>query len=85
MQLIAMATPSCEVITRKISESFDRKLSLWDRILIRMHIWSCVFCERYRQQLLAIHRLLAGLSEDELTDIRLSGEAKKRIKETLNN
>ena len=83
MHLIAAATPTCDVVTRKISESFDQKLSLRDRLSIRVHTWSCVFCERYRQQLITIHRLLKNISEDDLPDIQLSPEAKERIKETM--
>jgi len=83
MHLIAAATPACDVITRKISESFDHKLSIWDRLRIRLHTWSCVLCERYRRQLITMHRLLRQISEEDLSDIQLSTEAKKRIKETM--
>ncbi len=83
MHLIAMATPSCEVITQKISESLDRKLSLWDRSRIRLHVWSCVFCERYRQQLMTLNQFLQKISEDDLKDVRLPSETKERIKESL--
>ncbi|HGY54127.1 MAG TPA: hypothetical protein ENK44_00355 [Caldithrix abyssi] len=83
MKLIAMATPSCDVITHKISESFDRQLSLWDRVRIRLHVWSCVFCERYRRQLIMINDFLQKISEEDLSDVHLSAEKKERIKESM--
>ena len=85
MHLITKATPTCDVITHKISESFDHQLSWADRLRIRLHVWSCVLCERYRQQLIIMNQFLQKLNEEELEDIRLSPEVKAHIKESMKN
>ena len=85
MKMMAMMTPSCEIIAHRISESYDRKLSPRERISIRVHNWGCILCERYRQQLLTIHKLLNQYStvENVKQDIVLSDEAKVRLKKHL--
>lgn len=86
MKMMAMMTPSCEIVTRQISESYDRKLSLRERIGIRVHTFGCILCERYRLQLMAIHRLLQKYSENvdqARPDVVLPEEAKQMIKQKL--
>ena len=85
MMLIMWLTPSCEVITKKVSESLDHKLSPYDRLMIRLHTMECHLCARYRTQLLALHEAVQRLSDrfDELDDARLPEESKARIRKTL--
>ncbi len=85
MKLIAMGTPSCEVITHKISESLDHPLSRKDRLMIRLHTYSCIFCARYRQQLLVLHEAMNryAVQYPQTEDIGLSEETKEQIKEKL--
>lgn len=88
MYLIVRSTPSCEVIAQKISLSIDQKISLLERIQIRIHILTCKFCERYRDQLLGLQKMIAKYSGDiindpEITQACLSNEANQRIKQTL--
>jgi len=86
MKLMAMMTPSCEIITHRISESYDRKISFRERLSIRIHTLGCVLCERYRRQLLSIHDILQRYSgdgefieEDEI----LPQASKERLKQRL--
>jgi len=88
MPLIDRLSPSCDVITRKISESMDHPISFRDRFRIRFHILFCAFCKRYRRQLLAIRNMLEKsrdrLEDEDTTDTPvLSPEAKERIKHSL--
>lgn len=81
-------TPTCEVISQKISRSIDEKISLKEKLQIKIHLLGCTLCERYRDQLLAIHKMMAKYSKDleeELPDqtAGLSGEAAKRMKLVL--
>ncbi len=86
MYITAKTTPSCDVISKKISESMDHSLSPLERIQIRVHILGCKFCERYRNQLLSIRKMLLkfddGTIEATLPDAIKLG-MKKAIKEHL--
>lgn len=89
MKIMNSLTPSCEVITHKISESLDRKLSLRERLGVRLHVMGCILCERYRRQMLALHTLLqkyaTELNGELISDATLNPEARERIKTELHN
>ena len=87
MKMIAMATPSCEVIGRKISESFDRPLTIKEHMEIKIHLLGCKFCLRYRDQLLKLHQMTSKLAEEFESgahdDIILDDNIKLKIKENI--
>ena len=88
MKMMAMMTPSCEIITHRISESFDRKLTLRERLSIRIHTLGCVLCNRYRRQLVAIHDILQRYSDNgEFAgeDETLPQASKERLKQQLHD
>ena len=82
--------PSCEIISHKISESMDHKISLTDKIRIRMHLLFCELCTRYRDQLLMLQNMIGRYSQDDLAEndlekkTGLSDSARKKIIENLN-
>lgn len=81
-------TPTCEDIAFLISKSIDTKLSLREKLQVRIHIIGCILCHRYREQLLKLEHLykksLNRLDEDEISEEeRLSDEAYNRIKTNL--
>ena len=59
-------TPVCEDITFLISKGVDTKLSIAERIKIRVHNFGCMLCHRYAKQLYKIDKGLRQLSADEL-------------------
>jgi len=80
--------PPCEVVAQRLSDSLDRRLPLRERIGVKLHLLICVFCTWYGRQILFVHdafRRYAELIEkgDALPDVRLSEEAKARIKKAL--
>ena len=88
MRVMNKITPTCDVITQKISESLDHKISLRNRLKIRLHILFCKWCRRYQRQLLSIHSLfeirLQGEEEGTLPKgSTLTPEARERIKQNL--
>lgn len=86
MPVMARLTPTCEVVSQKVSQSMDHPLPLGDRIRVRLHLLVCELCARYEKQLLAMRRMLEShLNEIEepSSDVRLSDEARKRIKQEL--
>jgi hypothetical protein len=88
--------PPCEEITRLISASMDRRLSVRERITLRLHLWICVWCARYLEQ---VHFLRATLRQhaEHLKDeaylpdgepsatASLSPEARARIRRALSD
>jgi hypothetical protein len=71
----------CKRASQLISLSLDRKLSLAERISLRIHTFICDPCKRFGQQLRAmrnaLQRMSSGIEND--SSIRLSPESKKRI------
>ena len=79
---------NCKEVTRIVSESLDRKLPLHQRMGIRVHLFMCKFCSRYRRQLLILReamRLQTRYDEDAAPPITLPSEARERIKRSLIN
>ena len=79
---------SCKEISYLVSESLDHKLPFWQRIQVRMHLFMCRFCARFRRQTLflkdaARHYLLAVEKTEAVTSDGLSPEARDRIKRSL--
>jgi len=80
--------PSCDVVSRMVSDSLDRPLPLWDRLRIHLHLMFCRFCTRYRRQLMAMRNMFENNHQKEeasqATDQPgLSDSARERIKQSL--
>ena len=45
---------NCKEVSRRLSESMDHRLPLYQRMLIRMHLLMCKYCSRFRRQLLLL-------------------------------
>lgn len=79
---------NCGEVTRLVSESLDRKLPLHQRMGIRIHLFMCKFCSRYRKQLLLMKEVFTCCKESDCSeDIYepLPEEAKERMKHLLNH
>ena len=87
MPVMSKMTPTCNTITQKISESQDRKISLKDRIGIRIHLMGCNFCRRYEQQLIIMRKMIAedlNNTNGSSTEMKLSPDARQRIQQQIN-
>ena len=79
---------SCKDVSRLVSESLDRDLTWYRRIMLRLHIFICGACARYEKQL---HFIRANVSrkvsqENKLSDEppeKLSNDARTRMKQAL--
>ena len=86
---LARRLPTCKEIAPRMSESLDRRLSLGERITLNLHLWICVWCVRYMEQIRALRRISshydAAQIEDGIASTRrsLSPEARDRIKRAL--
>ncbi|MGD9016866.1 MAG: zf-HC2 domain-containing protein [Desulfobacterales bacterium] len=77
---------NCEAVSRKVSESMDRRLSITQRMMIRFHMAMCRHCARFRSQLIKIRELcrLTGPEDEDLAVLPpLSPHARERIVQAL--
>lgn len=47
---------TCREVSKLVSESFDRRLRLWERTGVWLHFLVCKACPRFRRQLQLLHR-----------------------------
>ncbi len=83
---------TCKQIAKLLSEGREHELPLAQRLMIRIHLWLCIFCRRLARQLAFIHRFsqAAGdaaegslISDGDVFDVTLPGEARSRMKKIL--
>ena len=72
----------CKEVTRMVSESLDRKLPFHQRMGIRVHLFMCKFCSRYRKQLLILREVMR-LQEKYIEDTKPWNLAKEGKVEEL--
>lgn len=73
-----------------MSQSLDRRLTLRERVLMNLHLWVCIWCVWYLEQL-NIMRDAAGARAAQLSDeessltTSLPTEARDRLKRALSD
>lgn len=74
----------CREASRLASDAFERRLTLAERLRLRLHLWMCHPCSSYAFNLGALDRLMQQLRRhaDEKAPC-LSGEQKQRIEQFL--
>ncbi len=80
----------CKEATQLISRSMDTSLPVVERIRLRLHLFICELCARYRRQLLLIRETLRRLDAARERPERRAGEtlsedARERIRKSLQN
>lgn len=80
--------PTCKDVAPLMSESLERRLTLQERVLLKLHLWVCIWCVWYLEHLHmmrnAIRRRAAQVADDESSSApTLSAEARERIKRAL--
>ena len=73
---------TCKDVSKLASEAMDRKLSLRERIGMKLHLWVCAACQRYVKHLRFLRRA-AGRAGEELPQTALDSDAKDRMKKAL--
>jgi hypothetical protein len=79
---------SCEKVSLSESDSLDRRLSRWVRLMVSAHQLSCPACRRFRRQIRRLDAALARIRARREAGGRLSGlflppAARRRIKAAL--
>lgn len=80
--------PTCQEMTRLLSDALDRSLPLHVRMRMQVHLVICTLCQRYQSQVRLIRQMLRTRGE-RLEEVRipqepcLSPEAKQRLQRAL--
>ena len=80
--------PTCKQTVEVISESLDRPLSFRERVLLKLHLWVCIWCVWYVEHLQLMRTTLRtpsgeGQPTDHLSMATLSDESRERMKRKL--
>jgi hypothetical protein len=70
-------------MTRVMSQSLDGKLSLRERLTLRLHLQVCLRCMRYLRQIVMLRKVARHLPAPAAEDSALSPEALERIRAAL--
>lgn len=85
---LARRLPDCRTMTPTLSESLDRKLSLREKIVMKLHLFTCSGCTRYLKQIKFLSEAM-HIQEESLTKadnpspVQMSAEAKDKLKDAL--
>ena len=85
---LAHRLPTCKELAPIMSQSLERKLSLREKIQLKLHIYTCDWCRYYLKQLYMIRKALQLKAQSEINDETqttpsLSNDARERLKEKL--
>jgi len=75
---------ACKRVSQLTSESFERDLSLTERLQLKLHFAMCGLCRNYHQSLKTMASIFEHMREHDLKqDVQLSAEGKQRIQSVL--
>ncbi len=79
---------SCKKVSRMLSESMERKLSVWERFGLWFHVSMCKLCKGFSKDLQQLREAARRHAEDVENDTAdsdavLSSEARERMKREL--
>ncbi len=74
---------NCREVSRLVSESMDRDLSILQRTGIRFHLMMCKHCARFGQQLRWIRKIIRLRGEDVAQPLNMDPASKEELKELL--
>lgn len=80
--------PTCKQTVKTMSESMERRLTLRERINVKLHLWICLWCVWYIEQLQLLRTTIRSKAEqqpnlDSSSLPSLSTEARERMKQNL--
>jgi len=80
--------PTCKQTVKMMSESLERRLTLRERINVKLHLWICLWCVWYIEHLQLLRTTIRAKAEqepnlDSPSLPSMSAEARERIKQKL--
>ena len=83
IKTIRALSPNCEEAIRLQSDALDRPLPPLRRIGLRIHLFLCVWCSRYGQQIKFLRTAAHHCDHDHEPNQTLPREARERIREQI--
>ena len=83
---LALKTEECKDVTPLFSYYYDRRLSLIERLRVRLHLFTCGACTNYVSNIKFMHKVFQvqdNVIESEKIHVSLSADAKERMKKAL--
>lgn len=83
---LSIKTEECKTVAPLFSYALDRKLTLLEKLRVRLHLYTCGACLNYVSNLKFMHEAFHAQEENlenEKTRASLTPEAKERIKQNL--
>lgn len=75
---------NCKQITKLVSESFSRRLSVGERLRLWMHISMCRTCRSFRRLQIRLHLVMRGKPDkDDAKNDQLSQTARDRMRDVI--
>lgn len=65
---------TCREVSRLVSDSQERELPFRQRIAMRIHLFLCVFCRRFRDQLALLRDIMDQYQIAVMDDLMMTGE-----------
>ena len=78
--------PDCKETSRLVSESMDRRLPVFKRLMLWIHLRMCKYCHRFEQQLVMLRTISRHINqhlESFEPSVSLPDEARERIQSAL--
>jgi hypothetical protein len=85
-QWLSKKTEDCKSVSPLFSYAYDRKLSLIEKLRVKLHLYTCGACLNYVSNLKFMHEVFHAQGEvcdNEKLHVPLSAESKQRIKNAL--
>lgn len=79
---------NCKETTKLISESLDRKLSLWQKLNLRLHLTMCSICSGFRKSMVHLQQETRSCTREHLEEsvnpqVKLPDDAREKMKQLL--
>lgn len=84
---LARRLPPCNLMVPLFSEARERPLTLREKIIAKLHLFTCEACRRYVEQIEKMSEMVKPRNSEEIfaeePPARLSDDARERIKAAL--
>jgi len=83
---LARRLPPCKVLLPLFSEERERPLTIREKVIKKLHLFTCQACRRYVEQIAQMSEMIQAQHEETNVvepNIKLSGNARNRIKAAL--
>jgi hypothetical protein len=83
---IARKTEQCKDVSPLFSDRFERKLSVWEQVRVKLHLWTCGPCTRYVANLKFMHDVFQAQRESiekEQFNLTMPPDVRERLKNAI--